>query len=48
MLAHLEYAPDEHVAQILMDRHDAVDGRDLPGEAVGDVLAVEGLSDQRL
>jgi len=41
MLPHLEHARDEHIAQVLMDRYDAVDGGDLPGEAVGDVLPFE-------
>jgi hypothetical protein len=39
VLAHLEHARDQDVAQILMDRHDTVDGCGLAREAVGDILA---------
>src|SRR3989442_1472091 len=46
MLLDLEHARDEHVAQVLMDRHDAIDGRDLAREAIGDVLALERAAEQ--
>src|SRR6266550_3877029 len=48
MLAHLEDARHHHVAQVLMDRHDAVHRSDLPSQPVGDVLAFEGLPQQGL
>src|SRR6266404_383070 len=41
MLLDLEDARDEHVAQVLMDRHDTIDGRDLAREAIGDIQALE-------
>src|SRR5205814_2269160 len=47
VLLDLEHFGDEHVAQILMDRHDAIDGRDLPRESVGDVLALERPAEER-
>src|SRR6266478_413475 len=47
VLLHLEHACDEDLAQILMDRHDAVHWRDLAGELIGDLLARQGATEQR-
>ena len=47
MRAHLHHLPDEHVAQVLMDRHDAIDGRHLAREAISDVLSLERAAEQR-
>ena len=41
MLAHLEHARDNDVAQVLMDGNDGVDRRDLTREAVGHISAFE-------
>ena len=46
--AHLQHLPDEHVAQVLMDRHDAVDGRDLAGKAIRHVRALQRAAQQGL
>src|SRR6266566_3486229 len=48
MLAHLEHARDEDVAQVLMDWHYTVDGSNLPGQSVSDVLTLEWPTEQRL
>src|SRR2546426_3262776 len=48
MLAHLEHPRDEHVAQILMNGHDAVHGCDLASKAIRDVLAFQRTSKQSL
>jgi hypothetical protein len=48
MLLHLEHSRDNHVAQILMDRHDTIDRGDLAREPVGDVLPFKGAPEQRL
>ncbi len=46
VLLHFEHARDQDVAQVLMDRHDAIDGGDLAGEPVGDVLTCEHAAEQ--
>ncbi len=48
MLLGLEHARDQHVAQVLMDRHHGVDGGDLARQAIGDVSSLEGATQQRL
>ena len=47
VLLHLEHPRDHDLAQVLMDRHDAIDGGDLAGEPVGDVVALERAAEQR-
>src|SRR5262249_59626809 len=42
VLLHLEDARDEDVTQILMDRHDAIDRRDLASQSISDVSAFGG------
>jgi hypothetical protein len=48
MLAHLEHPRHDHVAQVLVDGRDAIDGRDLAREPIRHVLALQGTPEQRL